>query len=87
MNINITVPDRVATKLLSKWTDLECGILEAVAVEGYRQELLGRSDVEVLLDIPYHKANQLLRERGCRTYMTTEEVERATLNARETTKK
>lgn len=87
MKITIELPDEIAMQLQTKWPDLERAILEAVAVEGYRQEVLGRSHVEVLLDIPYHKANQLLRDRGCRSYITAAELERATVNARETTKK
>ena len=86
MNITLELPDEVAVQLQTKWSNLERGILEAIAVEGYRQELLGRSDVEMLLDIPYHKANQLLRERGCRTYITPEEFELAAVSARKTSR-
>jgi hypothetical protein len=87
MKLTIEIPDEVAEELKRKWPDLERGILEAVAVEGYRQEILGRSDVEALLNLYYDEANQLLRSRGCQSYMTLEEFNEAADVASRTTKK
>jgi hypothetical protein len=87
MKITIEIPDEVAKELQAAWPDLGRGILEAVAVEGYRREVLGRSDVEALLGLYYDEANALLRERGCLSYMTPEEIDEAADVARRTTRR
>lgn len=87
MNITIQIPNEVASELQAKWPDLARGILEAVAVEGYRQEAIGRSDVEVLLGLHYTEANALLRARGCYSYMTPEEIEEAAAVVKRTARK
>jgi len=87
MKITIEIPDEVAEELKAHWPDLGRGILEAVAAEGYRQEAIGRSDVEALLGLYYDEANAFLRERGCYSYMTLKEFDEAAAVARRSTKR
>ena len=50
MNIMIEVPDDIASALQSAWQDMPRGVLESIALEGYRSGAIGEELVRRLLD-------------------------------------
>jgi hypothetical protein len=40
MNVSIELPDDIAQQLETTWQDMPRGVLEAIAVEGYRSKAL-----------------------------------------------
>ncbi len=52
MNIHIEVPDDIANALQEKWQDMPRGVLESIALEGYRCGALGEELARRLLDFP-----------------------------------
>ena len=49
MNINIQVPDDIAKCLQEKWQDMPRGVLESLALEGYRCGALSDGQLRRLL--------------------------------------
>lgn len=52
MKIDIEMPDEIANVLQEKWPDMPRGVLESIALEGYRCGVLGEELVRRLLDLP-----------------------------------
>lgn len=65
MKITIEIPDDTAKDLREKWPDLQRGILEAIAVEGYKAEALSIGDVGMLLNMGIEERAKFLHDRGC----------------------
>lgn len=49
MEIIIDVPDDIADRLRQKWQDMPRGVLESIALEGYRSRAMGEESVRRLL--------------------------------------
>jgi hypothetical protein len=60
--ISIELPDDIAERLESAWHDVSCGVLEAVAVEAYRDGTLGREQVGGLLGFSFWETEALLKK-------------------------
>ncbi len=52
MNITIELPDDIANALQEKWQDMPRGVLESLALEGYRSGALGDGQLRRLLGFP-----------------------------------
>jgi hypothetical protein len=49
MNVAVNLPEDIANRLQASWHDLSRGMLEAIALEGYRSDALTRDQVARLL--------------------------------------
>jgi predicted HTH domain antitoxin len=63
MQISVELPDNFAEILKAAWRDLPRGVLEAVAVEGYRGGALSRDEVGRLLGLSFWNTEAFLSER------------------------
>ncbi len=52
MQVSVDLPDDVVRDLEEKWKDLPRGVLESIAVEGYRAGALSEEQVRRLLGLP-----------------------------------
>jgi hypothetical protein len=50
MHITIEVPDEIAKALQEAWQDIPRGVLESIALEGYRSGALSDGQLRRLLD-------------------------------------
>lgn len=75
MQIAVELPDDIAAILKAAWRDLQRGVLEAVAVEGYRGTALSRDDVGRLLELSFWETEAFLRERRAYLLYTWEDFE------------
>ena len=76
MQISVELPDDVAEILKAAWRDLPRGVLEAVAVEGYRGGALSRDEVGRLLGLSFWGAEAFLKKRQAYLEYDTEDFER-----------
>ena len=69
----VTIPDRLA----EEWgrETLPRTILEAVAIEGYRQARLTQGEVGALLGLNFAQTEAFLRERGVSLHYDLEDFE------------
>lgn len=69
MSITLEFPPEVESRLKLAWGTEETGlsrhILEAVAVEGYRQKALSSHEVSQLLGLGFHETEAFLKNNGC----------------------
>ncbi|HSN88178.1 MAG TPA: UPF0175 family protein [Thermoanaerobaculia bacterium] len=63
MQIALELPEDIAKRLELAWHDVSRGTLEAIAVEGYREGALTRSQVERLLGLSFWETEAFLKER------------------------
>lgn len=63
MNVAIDIPDDIAQQLEMKWPDVPRGVVEAIAVEGYRSGALTHGQVERLLTLSWAETEVFLKER------------------------
>ena len=76
MAITIDLPQEIETQLESSWREtLPRKILEAIAVEGYRQEVLSHRQVGELLDLDRRQTDAFLKEHGAYLHYGLEEYE------------
>ena len=75
MQIAVELPDDIAAILKAAWRDLQRGVLEAVAVEGYRGGALSRSAVGRLLGLSFWDAEAFLKERQAYLAYSEEDLE------------
>jgi predicted HTH domain antitoxin len=73
MQIAVELPDDIAAILKAAWRDLQRGVLEAVAVEGYRSGALSRDEVARLLGLSFWETEAFLRERRAYLLYTEED--------------
>lgn len=52
MDVCIKVPDDVVFQMRTRWNDLSRSVLEALAVEAYRAEVITEAEVQRMLDLP-----------------------------------
>ena len=76
MQIAIELPEDIAEILKVAWSDLPHGVLEAVAVEGYRSGALSRGDVGHLLGLSFWDAEAFLKNRQAYLEYDDEDFER-----------
>lgn len=63
MQVAFEIPEDVASELRLAWKDLSRGTLEAVALEGYRDGTLNRSQVGKILGFSFWETEGFLKER------------------------
>ncbi|HZP82389.1 MAG TPA: UPF0175 family protein [Chthonomonadaceae bacterium] len=77
MAITLELPQEIERQLQEAWNgDLPRRILEAVAVEGYRQGALSRGQVSELLGLSFYDTEAFLKERGAFSPYSIAEVEK-----------
>ena len=64
MNVAIELPEDIAKQLEAAWQDMPRRALEAVAVEGYRSEVLTQRQVGRLLDLSFWDTEAFLKQRA-----------------------
>ncbi|MDX2270254.1 MAG: UPF0175 family protein [Bryobacter sp.] len=65
MSIYVEVPPEIASVLQDRWGDLSVHVRESIALEGYREGLLGIHQVRQLLGLPTRMdAQRFLAEHG-----------------------
>lgn len=75
MNVAVNLPEDIANRLQASWHDLSRGMLEAIALEGYRSEALTRDQVARLLGLSFWEAEAFLKARGAYLSYTDEDLE------------
>jgi predicted HTH domain antitoxin len=76
MQIAVELPEDIAEILKAAWRDLPRGVLEAVAVEGYRGGALSRDEVGRLLGLSFWDAEAFLKKRQAYLEYDNEDFER-----------
>ncbi len=77
MAITLDLPPEIEQQLEAEWNgDLSRKILEAIAVEGYRQGALSRGQVSELLGLSFHDTEAFLKERKAYSPYSAEDVEK-----------
>ena len=65
MTVTIEIPDDVAARIAGEGKDLARAVLEAVALDGYRRDLLGEASVRRLLGFAIRdQVHGFLKEHG-----------------------
>jgi predicted HTH domain antitoxin len=82
MQVTITLPDDVAQVFLKNGDDLEREILEAAALNGYREGKLSRAQVGRMLDLNRFETEEFLKAHDVPLNYSIEDLEqdRQTLN-------
>ncbi len=77
MQIAIDLPDDIAQLLQSKWRDMPRHVLESVALEAYRSQLLGESQLRRLLGFETrYEVHGFLKKHGVPLHYTLADLER-----------
>ncbi|MBI1984242.1 MAG: UPF0175 family protein [Acidobacteria bacterium] len=81
MQVTLNLPDDVIQGLEQKWKDLPRGVLESVALEGYRSRALTQEQVRRMLGFGTRiEVDSFLKERGAFDYTVADlEQDRETL--------
>jgi len=61
--IPVELPEDIAQRLASAWRDVSRGMLEAVALEGYRDGTLSREEVGRVLGLSFWETEAFLKRR------------------------
>jgi predicted HTH domain antitoxin len=77
MDVTISIPDDMAHHLQKKWgDDLARRALESLALEAYRERLIGESRLQRWLGLPTRmEAHRFLKEHGVPLHYTLEDLE------------
>jgi predicted HTH domain antitoxin len=76
MAITIELPREIEQQLQAEWNgEFARKILEAVAIEGYRQGVLSRGQVSELLGLSFHDTEAFLKERDAYLLHSMEDVD------------
>jgi predicted HTH domain antitoxin len=74
MQVTIDIPEDVAKGLQAKWSDVERGALECVAIEGYRSGALTTEQVRRMLGYGTRmQVDELLKKAGVYLEYTDED--------------
>ncbi|MDQ2800148.1 MAG: UPF0175 family protein [Armatimonadota bacterium] len=73
--ITIELPDPIRETLEAEKPELPHFILEAIAVEGYRQEALSRGQVGELLGLDYWQTEVFLKKHGAYLHYDIQDFE------------
>ena len=78
MDVTISIPDDMAHHLQKKWgDDLARRALESLALEAYRERLIGESRLPRWLGLPTRmEAHRFLKEHGVPLHYTLADLER-----------
>lgn len=76
MQITIELPNDIAERLARRMSDLPRQTLEALAIEGYRSEVLSDEDVARLLHLSNKEVEALLEKVNTYWYGTEASIER-----------
>jgi Uncharacterised protein family (UPF0175) len=81
--ITLQLPEDIHSRLAAKWKDLPRAVLESLALEAYRAEILTAAEVQQLLgyDTSY-ELDGFLKQHGVYLEYTPEELDRQTENSR-----
>ena len=71
MNVAIELPEDIGRQLEASWQDMPRRALEAIALEGYRSEVLTHEQVGRLLGLDFWQTEAFLKER--QAYLTYDE--------------
>lgn len=80
MQITFEMPDTIARQLGGAAGDIPRGILEAVALEGYRSEQLSRGQVSEMLGFSFWETEAFLKEHGANLHYSKEDLEQDRLS-------
>lgn len=75
MNVAVNLPEDIANRLQASWHDLSRGMLEAIALEGYRSEALTRDQVARLLGLSFWEVEAFLKARAAYLPYTDEDLD------------
>jgi Uncharacterised protein family (UPF0175) len=76
MDLTVQIPDELARRLSPVGADLARRTLEALALEGYRAELLTESDIRKLLGFETRmEVHGFLKEHGAFMHYTVEDLD------------
>lgn len=71
MHIDIEVPETIAQRLTEQWGDLPHKLLEILAVEAYKNEILTSAEVGRLLGLPSRwEVDAFLKQAGAYLHYT-----------------
>lgn len=81
MQVSVNLPEDILQGLEAKWKDLPRGVLECVALEGYRSGVLTQDQVRRLLGLGTRvEVDGFLKQRGIHDYTLADlEQDRETL--------
>ena len=80
MSVTIELPEQIEHQLKNQWGDLPRRALEALAVEGYRAEILSRAQVGEMLNLNFWETEAFLKERSAYLHYTIEDLEQDRLS-------
>jgi len=76
MTVTIEIPDDVAARIAGEGKDLARAVLEAVALDGYRRDLLGEASVRRLLGFAIRdEVHTFLKEHGVYSHYGLKDLE------------
>lgn len=76
MTITLEIPEEIGRQLEAAWNgDPTRRILEALAIEGYRQGTLSRRQVSEMLGLSFYETEGLLKERDAVPPCSMDEVD------------
>jgi Uncharacterised protein family (UPF0175) len=86
MEITVSIPDDIAKRLFAEGKDPARVVLEALALEGYRSDLLSEYQIKLLLGFDTrYEVHGFLKERAVPLNYGIEELEKDLIAAREIT--
>lgn len=74
MSITITLPEPIEAQLKEKWHNLPRRTLEALAIQGYREEILSIGQLAEMLGLSVIQAESFLKEKGVDLPYTLEDL-------------
>ncbi len=75
MHIDIEVPETIAQRLTEQWGDLPHKLLEILAIEAYRNEILTSAEVGRLLGLPSRwEVDAFLKQAEAYLHYTEEDL-------------
>lgn len=74
MPVTIELPEEIERQLAERWGDLPRRALEAVALEGYRSEVLSAGQVAEMLGLSAWEAEAFLSSHGAGLRYTAEDL-------------
>lgn len=81
--ITVQLPENIAQRLETRWSDLPRAALESLALEAYRSEILTTAELRQLLGYETGYAlDGFLKEHGVYLEYTPDELEREAENSR-----
>jgi predicted HTH domain antitoxin len=75
MELTVQLPDRAAQQLTWPSGDIPRRVLEAVAIEGYRSELLSRGQVSDMLGLNFWQTEAFFKAHGANLHYSKEDLE------------